>query len=63
MSDELLELVLEEIRAECGRVLRIPDMYPAKNIRDWLHINNVTSINIPTVHKWRRERGIRKSNS
>lgn len=46
-----------EKRAEAIKALEIPDMYPARNVAEFL------GVKVPDVHSWRRARGFKKARS
>lgn len=53
--EEALTKVPGKDLEEAEFALRTPDLYPARNVADYL------GVNVPAVHSWRRERGIKKA--
>ena len=53
--EEALTKVPEEDRDGAEFALRTPDLYPARNVADYL------GVTVSVVHAWRRERGIKKA--
>lgn len=58
--DEILDQLSTEDRASIEECLRIPDLYPARNIKEGLQSIGV-QVRIPDIHAWRKARGIKKA--
>ena len=58
--EEVLAGLGSDNRKTIEEALKIPDLYPARNIRDALQGLGVTA-KVADIHAWRKARGIKKA--